>query len=46
MCGTCSKQGRDEKFCAVFWLENQERRDQSEDLDVDGKLILEWFLGK
>jgi hypothetical protein len=34
---------RDEK---VFWLENLKGRDQSEDLDVDGGIRLQWMLGK
>jgi hypothetical protein len=29
-----------------FWLENLKGRDHSEDLDVDGMIILEWILGK
>jgi hypothetical protein len=29
-----------------FWSENFKRRDQSEDLDIDGKIILEFILGK
>jgi hypothetical protein len=31
---------------ARFWSENQKRRDQSEDLSVDGKMILECILGE
>jgi hypothetical protein len=27
-------------------LKNLKRRDHSEDIDVDGKIILEWILGK
>jgi len=30
----------------MFWLENLKRRDHLEDLGVDGKVILEWILGK
>jgi hypothetical protein len=30
----------------VFWLENLKRRDHFEDLDVSGKIILDWILGK
>jgi hypothetical protein len=30
----------------VFWLENLKGRDHSEDLCVDGRIILEWMLGK
>jgi hypothetical protein len=31
---------------AVFWLENLKGRGHWEDLSVDGKIILEWMLGK
>jgi hypothetical protein len=31
---------------AKFWSENLKGRDYSEDLGVDGKIILEWILGK
>jgi hypothetical protein len=27
----------------VFWLENLKRRDNLEDLDVDGWIILDWI---
>jgi len=30
----------------VFWLENLKGRDHSEDLDIDGRIILERILGK
>jgi hypothetical protein len=30
----------------IFWFGNLNGRDHSEDLGVDGKIILEWFLGK
>jgi hypothetical protein len=29
-----------------FWSEHLKGRDHSEDLGVDGKIILEWILGK
>jgi hypothetical protein len=29
-----------------FWSEDRKVRDQAEDLDVDGRKILEWILGK
>jgi hypothetical protein len=29
---------------AELWLENLKKRDYSEDLGVDGRTILEWFL--
>jgi len=31
---------------AMFWLENLEGRDNSENLGVNGKIILEWILEK
>jgi hypothetical protein len=31
---------------AEFLSENRKGRDHSEDLGVDGKIILEWILGK
>jgi len=31
---------------AIFWLENLKDRDLSEDLGVDGSIILECILGK
>jgi hypothetical protein len=30
----------------VFWLENLQRRDHSEELDADLRIILEWILRK
>jgi hypothetical protein len=30
----------------IFWLENLRGREHSEDIGVDGKIILEWMLGK
>jgi hypothetical protein len=30
----------------IFWLENLKGRDHLEDLCVDGRIILEWILGK
>jgi hypothetical protein len=30
----------------VFWLENPKVRDHSEDVVIDGKIILECFLGR
>jgi len=29
-----------------FWSKNLEGRDHSEDLGIDGKITLEWILGK
>jgi hypothetical protein len=31
---------------AVLWLENLKGRDHLKDLGVDGRIILEWILGK
>jgi len=33
-------------FYARVWLDNLKERGYSDDLDVDGKIILEWILGK
>jgi hypothetical protein len=33
-------------MCTVFWPEFVKGTDHSEDLGVDGKLILEWILDK
>jgi hypothetical protein len=30
----------------IFWLEKLKGRDHREDLGVDGKIILDWALGK
>jgi len=30
----------------IFWLEGLKGRHHSEDLGVDGRIILEWILGK
>jgi hypothetical protein len=30
----------------VFWLENLKERDHSDELGIDGRIILEWILGK
>jgi hypothetical protein len=30
----------------IFWLKNLKERDHSEKLGVDGRIILEWILGK
>jgi hypothetical protein len=46
MGGPRSTHGRDEKMHITFWLENLNGRKHLEDLNVDGKIILEWILGK
>jgi hypothetical protein len=38
--------GRDEKCVHYFWLESVKGRDHSEELGVDGKILLAWILGK
>jgi hypothetical protein len=45
MGGACSTNGRRE-INARFWSETLNGRDYWEGLDVDGKIILEWILGK
>jgi hypothetical protein len=30
----------------TLWLENLKRIDHAEDLDVDGRIIIEWIFGK
>jgi hypothetical protein len=30
----------------MFWMENLKGRGHSEDLGIDGKIKLEWILGK
>jgi hypothetical protein len=42
MDGSCSTHGGDTKF----WSENLKGRDQSEELGVDGRIILKQILGK
>jgi hypothetical protein len=42
----CRTYGRNEKFVQDFGRKNLKVKDHSEDLDVDGKIILEWILGK
>jgi hypothetical protein len=34
------------KMLTIFWLENLKGRVYLEDVGVDGKIILEWILGK
>jgi hypothetical protein len=45
MSRACSKHGGHEK-CIQNCLEDLKGRDNSEDLGVDGKIILEWNLQK
>jgi hypothetical protein len=45
MGSTCSMHGRDD-IHTVFGLENLNGRDCLEDLGIDGRIILEWILGK
>jgi hypothetical protein len=44
MGGTCSTRGRNEK-CLV-WVGSLMGRDHLEDLGVDGRIVLEWILGR
>jgi hypothetical protein len=40
----CNTHGREDK-CLHFLLEYLQGRDHSEDIGVDGEVILEWILG-
>jgi hypothetical protein len=33
-------------MCTKFWSQYLKGRDHSEDVGVDGKIIVEWILGK
>jgi hypothetical protein len=35
---------RDEKYLTVLWWESLKKRNHSEDLGVDGKIIFKWFI--
>jgi len=41
----CSMQGRDKKCIQNFYWKTK-GRDHAEDLGIDGKIILNWILGK
>jgi hypothetical protein len=43
--GACSMHWRDE-MCTIFWSEGLKGRDHSEDLGVDGRMVLKLILGK
>jgi hypothetical protein len=45
MDGACSTHGGDEKFVKIGVVKPKER-DNSEDLCIDGRIILAWILGK
>jgi hypothetical protein len=40
MNGSCSTHGEDKKCMKIFFMETLEESDHSENLDVDGKIIL------
>jgi hypothetical protein len=46
MGGEFSIHGGDEKHKVGFWWESQMEGDHYKDLDVHGKIILKWILGK
>jgi len=43
--GSVARMG-ETRMLKIFWFEDLKGRNHSEDLDVDGKIILEWVLGK
>jgi hypothetical protein len=43
--GACSRREKHDMH-TKFWLENLKGRDDSDDLAVDGRIILEMILGK
>jgi hypothetical protein len=45
-CGACSTIWRDRNCIQNFWSENLKGRCRSKDRGVDGRLVLEWILGK
>jgi hypothetical protein len=34
------------KMHSEIWSDNLKRRDHSEDIGIDGRILLEWILGK
>jgi hypothetical protein len=46
MGGMCSTYGRDEKCIQYSGWKNLKGKDCLEDLGIDGKVILEWIIGK
>jgi len=46
MGGACSTHVTEVICMQLLWLENLKGRNLSEDLVVDGRIILEWLLGK
>jgi len=46
MGGACNTHERFEKWIKKFWSENLKGRNHSEDLGIDGKIILERILWK
>jgi hypothetical protein len=46
MNGARSSHGRGKKWITKFLSENLKRRDHTIDPGIDGRVILEWILGK
>jgi hypothetical protein len=44
--GTCSTHGRDGEMHTEFWSEKLKGGGLSEDVGVNGRIILKWILGK
>jgi hypothetical protein len=41
-----ARMGEGRQACTTLWWESPKERDQSEDRDIDGKMGLEWILGR
>jgi hypothetical protein len=40
----CDMRGRGREMLIVFWLENLRERDNYDELDIGGRLLLKWIL--
>jgi len=46
MGGTCSPNGKARNAYSIFVGKHERKRGYSEDLGLDGNIILDWILGK